>query len=59
MDAIKAYTVAFALAAVALPMISYGSTSGVESLATAGLLAIVVAGIIPLVVRYLEEPATV
>lgn len=58
MDAIKAYTVAFTLAALALPLISYGSTSGAEVLATVGLAAIVVAGIIPLVVRYLEEPTT-
>ncbi len=59
MDAIKAYTAAFVLIALALPLISYGSTSGAEALSTAGFAAIVVAGIIPLVVRYLEDPATV
>jgi len=59
MDAIKAYTVAFVLAGLSLPLISYGSTSGAELLATVGFVAIVVAGIIPLVVRYLEDSATV
>ena len=59
MDATRAYTAAFLLIAFALPLISYGSTNGVESLATAGLAAIVVAGIIPLVVRYLDEQSTV
>ncbi len=59
MDGIKAYTLAFVLTALALPLISYGSTSGADLLSTAGLAAIVIAGIIPLVVRYLEDPATV
>ncbi len=56
MDPTNAYTGAFLLAGVALPLISYGSMNGMESLATVGLVAIVVAGIIPLIVRYLEEP---
>lgn len=52
MNDITAYTVAFGLAALAMPLISYGTTNGIESLATASLVAIVVAGVIPLVVRY-------
>jgi len=58
MDATKAYTLAFVLIAVALPLISYGSTGGAELLSTVGLGSIIVAGSIPLVVRYLESPVT-
>jgi len=58
MDATKAYTVAFALVAVSLPLISYGSMNAAELLSTVGLGLIIVAGIIPLVVRYLESPVT-
>lgn len=58
MDSTKAYTAAFVIIAVSLPLISYGSMNGAELLSTVGLGLIVVAGIIPLVVRYLEDPVT-
>ncbi len=58
MDATKAYTAAFVLVAVSLPLISYGSMNGTELLSMGGFGLIVVAGIIPLVVRYLESPVT-
>jgi len=58
MDPTKAYTAAFVLIAISLPLISYGSMTGAGLLSTGGLALIIVAGIIPLVVRYLESPVT-
>jgi len=58
MDATKAYTAAFVLIAVALPLISYGSMNGAELLSSVGLGLIIVGGVIPLVVRYLDAPVT-
>ncbi|APX98056.1 hypothetical protein [Natronorubrum daqingense] len=55
MDEVKAYTAAFLLIALSLPLVSYGSTNGVEALSTLGFVAIIAAGCIPLVVRYAER----
>ena len=51
MDAIRLQTVAFLLLTLAMPLISYGSIAGNETLAAIGLVAITVGAAIPVGIR--------
>jgi len=54
MDEVKAYTAAFVLIALSLPLVSYGTMNDITAAWTVGFAALVAAAIIPIVVRYAE-----
>ncbi|ELY50188.1 hypothetical protein [Natronolimnohabitans innermongolicus] len=55
MDDVKAFTSAFLLIAISLPLVSYGSTNGAESLTSIGFVALLAACTIPIVLRYVDQ----
>ncbi|GAB6880473.1 hypothetical protein JCM17823_27470 [Halorubrum gandharaense] len=58
MDAIRLQTVAFLLLTLAMPLISYGSMAGNETLAVVGLVAIAVGAAIPVGLRLRRTDVT-
>ncbi|WP_096395654.1 hypothetical protein [Halorubrum trapanicum] len=52
MGVLGRYTLAFALMALSLPLISYGSTAEVAALWAVGLAMLTVGGLIPPAVRF-------
>jgi len=57
MDEVKAYTAAFVLIALSLPLVSYGTMNEITAAWTIGFAALILAAIIPIVVRYAEPIA--
>ena len=58
MEDVSAFTAAFLLIAISLPLVSYGSTNGQESIASIGFVALLVACTIPVVLRYADRSPT-